>query len=146
MNLYIVFYSCFGIQFGIQLVFAHYSKMTKNLIITENVWSDLSYSGTCTKHSILDKTGIWPVIGLSCYTTSICITRGYVKWFFDWYTTVLLHDSIPMLHFLLWTCSLQTEPWFSSQSYLHCLAQLPLLMHAKVSSHLPHLWQAKHNP
>ncbi len=48
-------------------------------IMTENIWSDFSYSDKCV---VYEKTVKWPVIGIYCYTNLMCYTRGYEEWLF----------------------------------------------------------------
>ncbi len=53
----------FGIWFGMHFVYAWYTKMTKTLNVTENVWSDFTYAGIC---------------------------QEYKKWYMKWYKVFII--------------------------------------------------------
>ncbi len=61
--------------FGICLVYKKWQKMT----MTENVWSDFTYSSICV---VYKKTGMLTVKRLFCFTISMLNTRCYKKWLF----------------------------------------------------------------
>ncbi len=75
-------------MFGIHLVYAWYTKMTKKLTMTEHVWSDFNDLGICAVYK--NRTGTWTGKRLFLlYQRYVQYQRLQETTIFDWYISFI---------------------------------------------------------
>ncbi len=80
-------------------------RMTRKMMVTDNVWSDFTHSGICAvyKNRTVILTGKWLFLLYHCYVQYQRLQKMTI---FDWYTSFIWQSGICIATFFIWCATI----------------------------------------